>query len=162
MHRFFFVCFFCFVLFCLVLALKSLKHPPTPKKLSYQAWCCHRLLDLASSPSLPADHQSPGTNMHSHTHTRAYAHTHTHKAWYVWNKPSSFVKPLAQTQAFRLFGIGHDSLLSTLDTSSSSPVPTACKNPCTNYPDTPPKHRTEPSTKTNKGCVLSSFHNEKK
>lgn len=97
--------------------------------------------------------------MHSHTCTHTHARTHTRLGMSGTN-PQALLSPWHRPKP-----LGFSVMATTIfcqHWTLSSPVPTACKNPCTNYPDTPLKHRTEPSTKTNKGCVLSSFCNAKK
>lgn len=84
--------------FCLVLALKS-PHPP-PENLSYRAWCCHHLLDLTSSPSLPADH--PDTNTHAHTHTRlGMSGTIPQALLSPWHRPEPLGFSVMATTIFR-------------------------------------------------------------
>lgn len=71
--------------------------------------------------------------------------------------PQAFVKPLAQTRAFRLFGNGHDYLLSTLGTVS----PLSRLHAKIRAQSTPPL-LLDKELKTNTGwvgciCVLSSL-----
>lgn len=106
-----------------------------------QTWCCHHLLDLTFSASLPADHEP--------------THTHTESVYLKLISKHYEALGTGQTQ-FGIVSNGRDYLLSTLV--ASSLLLTICQRiPYTISPATPPQKRTELSTKTNKGSLSGGW-----